>query len=387
MKLFKHQEKAIELYKERNGKLYLSWETGTGKTRGALAIANANNFKNLLVVAPKSSHLSWHTEKEYFKDLKVEVITYEAFRDKFDNFTKYDFLIFDESHRLKNPSAKMTKKAIEFAVKEKLPPRILLSGTPADRYYELYSQLKVLNPEDKTFTKYFPSYTKFITFFYHLNEYYKPESLRDKNYEKWLRDWFYEYAFVVKKEDVIELPPIIEIPVKFPPQHIDDSDYEDFDNLSLYTVLTFMTKFRKSVSNQKIEWAISFLEDNPNTIIFSLFKEPAERIKQKLKDKVYLITGEYRKDFDNALTRQDKPIVSTYALKEGANLQKYHNIVFLAPPLAYRDYQQAIARVYRIGQQKKVNIYKLLQNPIDYQVYNILKNKESVYQYLRKEKS
>jgi SNF2 family DNA or RNA helicase len=381
IKLFKHQEEAISLYKQKEGKLYLNWETGTGKTIGALAIANAHGFKNLLVVAPKSSHLSWATEKEHFKDLNVDIITYEAFRDKIDNFSKYDFLIFDEAHRLKNPSAKITKKAVEYAVLDKLPPRILLSGTPADRYYELYSQLKVLNPEDKAFTKQFPSYTKFIKFFYYLDNYYKPERLKSKDYEKWLKEWFLDYAHVVKKEDVVELPPLVEIPVKFPKQKID----VDVDDLSLYTVSTFITEFRKSVSKQKIDWVLDFLEDNPDTIVFSLFREPVEQIKQQLKDRVYLITGQYKKDFDNALQRQDKPIICTYALKEGANLQKYSNIVFLAPPLAYRDYQQAIARIYRVGQNKKVSLYKLLQNSIDYKVYAIIKEKNSVYDYLRKE--
>jgi len=381
IKLFKHQEEAISLYKEKEGKLYLNWETGTGKTIGALAIANAHGFKNLLVVAPRSSHLSWATEKEHFKDLQIDIITYEAFRDKYNNFFKYDFLIFDEAHRLKNPSAKITKKAVEYAVQEKLPPRILLSGTPADRYYELYSQLKVLNPGDKLFTKQFPSYSRFINFFYYLDDYYKPERLKSKDYEKWLKEWFLDYAHVVRKEDVVELPPLTEIPIKFPKEKID----VDVDDLSLYTVSTFITEFRKSVSKQKIEWVLSFIEDNTNTIVFSLFREPVELIKQKLGDKVYLITGEYRKDFDNALQRQDKPIVCTYALKEGANLQRYNNVVYLAPPLSYRDYQQSLARVYRTGQDKKVSVYKLLQNSIDYKVYNILKEKGSVYNYLRKE--
>ncbi len=53
MQLFKHQEMAINLFKERNEKLYLNWETGTGKTLGSLAIANHYGFKNLLIVAPK----------------------------------------------------------------------------------------------------------------------------------------------------------------------------------------------------------------------------------------------------------------------------------------------------------------------------------------------
>jgi len=381
IKLFKHQEEAITLYKQREGKLYLNWETGTGKTIGALAIANAHNFKNLLVVAPRSSHLSWATEKEHFPNLNLTIITYEAFRSKVNDFSSYDFLIFDEAHRLKNPSAKITKKAVEYAVRDKLPPRILLSGTPADRYYELYSQLKVLNPDDKAFTKQFPSYTKFINYYYYLDKYYKPERLKNKHDEKYLKEWFLDYAHVVRKEDVVELPPLTEILIKFPKQKID----VDVDDLSLYTVSTFITEFRKSVSKQKIEWVLEFLEDNPDTIVFSLFKEPTELIKRKLGDKVYLITGQYKKDFDNALQYQDKPIIATFALKEGANLQQYSNIVFLAPPLAYRDYQQAVARVYRTGQTKKVNIYKLLQNGIDYKVYGIIKEKGSVYDYLRKE--
>jgi superfamily II DNA or RNA helicase len=381
IKLFKHQEEAISLYKEREGKLYLNWETGTGKTLGALAIANAHGFKNLLVVAPRSSHLSWATEKERFPNLQLEIVTYEAFRDKIKSFGKYDFLIFDEAHRLKNPSAEVTKKAIEYAIEGKLPPRIMLSGTPADRYYELYSQLKVLNPQDKTFTKQFPSYTKFLNFFYYLNDFYKPERLKSKEYESWLRDWFLDYAHVVKKEDVVEFPPLNEISIRLPKQKID----VDVEDLSLYTVSSFISEFRKSVSKEKLDWVVEFLEDNPHTIVFSLFKEPVEKLKEKLRDKVYLITGDYRRDFDDALRKQDKPIICTYVLKEGANLQKYNNVVYLAPPLAFRDYQQSLARVYRTGQEKKVSVYKLLQNSIDYKVYNILNNKASVYDYLRKE--
>ncbi len=379
MKLFKHQEEAINLFKQKGGKVYLNWETGTGKTIGALAIANAHNYKNLLVVAPKSAHLSWLNEKENFKSLNVSVVTYEAFRDKIDNFSVYDFLIFDEAHRLKNPGAKMTKKAVEYAMKGKLPPRLLLSGTPADRYYEIYSQLKVLNPNDSMFTK-FPSYSRFVNYFYYLNEYYKPDRLKHSSEAKILKNWFQNYAHIVKKEDVIELPPLSEIAVKIPKQNSDI----DISEFSLYTVSSFITEFRKSVTKEKIDWVIEFLEDNPDTIVFSLFKEPVEKIKQAANTKVYLITGDYKKDFDNALQKQDKPIVSTYTLKEGANLQKYSNIVFLAPPLAYRDYQQSIARVYRTGQTKKVSVYKLLQNSIDWKVYNIIAQKGSVYDYLRK---
>jgi SNF2 family DNA or RNA helicase len=385
MKLFKHQEQAIKIYKEKDGLLYLNWETGTGKTIGALAIADAQSFRKLLVVAPKSSHLSWQSEQEHFPNLHLTVITYEAFRDKIDDFSKFDFVIFDEAHRLKNPSAKMTKRATALATSGELPPRILLSGTPADRYYEIYSQLKVLNPEDKMFTKYFSSYTKFINYYYYINNFYKPTTLKEKEYERELKEWFLKYAHVVKKEDVVELPPLAEIPIKFKKTKLNDIDF-DFDKAGLYTVSHFTTEYRKaSMSKDKLQWILDFLEDNPNTIVFSLFKAPVLELQKHLKDKAYIITGEYKKDFDNALRRQDKPIITTYALKEGANLQKYSNVVYLSLPMAYRDYQQSLARVYRTGQDKKVNIYKLFQQTIDYKVYNIIRNKGRVYDYLRKE--
>jgi SNF2 family DNA or RNA helicase len=85
------------------------------------------------------------------------------------------------------------------------------------------------------------------------------------------------------------------------------------------------------------------------------------------------------------IVKQDKPIISTYAMGEGANLQKgYKNIIFASLPLKYIDLEQAIGRVYRTGQTKKVAIYYLLQNGIDKTVLNILKNKRNVVEYLRK---
>jgi superfamily II DNA or RNA helicase len=379
MQLFKHQQEAITLFKNRNEKLYLNWETGTGKTLGALAIAHHYGFKNLLVVAPRSSHLSWQTESQHFTDLKLSIITYEAFRDKIEDFSSYDFVIFDEAHRLKNNSAKMTKKAIAYAMSNKLPPRLLLSGTPADRLYEIYTQLRVLNPDDAFFKKY-KSYSYFLNSFYYLDKYYKPERIKNQEYKQMLKNWFLKYAHVVKKEDVVELPPLHELTIKLPKEKIDI----DIDDFSLYTVATFIQEFRQSITQSKIDWVMDFIEDNPDTIVFSLFKDPVMTIKSKLKHNVYAITGEYKQDFDMALSKQDKPIVTTYALKEGANLQQYKNVVFLAPPLSYRDYNQSLSRVYRTGQTQKVSIYKILQNGIDYKIYAILNDKASVYDYLRK---
>ena len=64
--LWKHQQEAIELFKTKGNRLYLNWDTGTGKTIGALAIASTYNYKNVLVVAPKSSTFSWIEDNKHF---------------------------------------------------------------------------------------------------------------------------------------------------------------------------------------------------------------------------------------------------------------------------------------------------------------------------------
>ncbi|MFN7112675.1 MAG: DEAD/DEAH box helicase family protein, partial [Brevundimonas sp.] len=79
IKLWKHQEEAITLFAKKNYRLYLNWDTGTGKTIGALAIAKAYNYKNVLVVAPKSSFFSWSEDNKHFS-LNLSIYSYESFR-------------------------------------------------------------------------------------------------------------------------------------------------------------------------------------------------------------------------------------------------------------------------------------------------------------------
>ncbi len=107
---------------------------------------------------------------------------------------------------------------------------------------------------------------------------------------------------------------------------------------------------------------IDFVEENPNTIVFSYFIDFVEAVKSKLKNKAYYITGQtpdaVRKQI---IEKQDKPLITTYAMSEGANLQQgYKNIVFASLPLKYIDLEQAIGRIYRAGQSNKVALFYLI---------------------------
>jgi SNF2 family DNA or RNA helicase len=375
IKLFKHQEQAVNLFPQKK---YLAWEVGCGKTAGALAICKYHGFNRVLVVAPKSAHQSWLHDNRYF-NINIEIVTYEWFRDKINDFSKFDLVVFDEAHRLSYTKTQWTRKAIQLRIERKIKEVLLLSGTPIDMFHKIYAQLKVINPWDEMFQKY-KSYSQFINAYFELDEYFKPRGLLRPEFKQELKQWFEKYAHVVRREDVLELPPLQEITVELQPVEL---EYE----LSNYELANFIKEYRASaLTKEKFEFVIDFLSENPNTIVFSLFVEFVNKVKERFENKVYCITGQTPTEYRmQVITKQDKPIVSTYAMGEGANLQRnYKNIIFASLPLKYTDLEQAIGRVYRTGQDKKVVVYYLVQNGIDKAVLRILKSKRNLVEYLRR---
>jgi SNF2 family DNA or RNA helicase len=376
VKLFRHQEKALELFPQKR---YFAWEVGTGKTIGALAVVKQNSFNKVLVVAPKSAHQSWLNDNQHF-NIDIEIATYERFRDKINDFSSFDIVIFDEAHRLSYTKTQWTKKAIQLRMDRKIKEVLLLSGTPIDMYHKLYAQLKVLNPDDEMFRRY-RSYTQFVNAYFLLDDYFKPIGLLRPEFKHELKAWFEKYAYIVKREDVVELPPLQEIAVELKSVKL------EYD-ISNYELANFIKEYKAScLTKEKIEYVLDFIEENQNTIVFSLFIDFVKILQDKLKNKAYFITGQTPAEYRmRVIERQDKPIISTYAMSEGANLQKgYKNVVFASLPLKYIEMEQAIGRVYRTGQSNKVVLYYLLQNGIDKTVLNILNRKQNVVEYLKKQ--
>jgi SNF2 family DNA or RNA helicase len=376
VKLFRHQEKALELFPQKR---YFAWEVGTGKTIGALAVVKQNSFNKVLVVAPKSAHQSWLNDNQHF-NIDIEIATYERFRDKINDFSSFDIVIFDEAHRLSYTKTQWTKKAIQLRMDRKIKEVLLLSGTPIDMYHKLYAQLKVLNPNDEMFRRY-RSYTQFVNAYFLLDDYFKPIGLLRPEFKHELKAWFEKYAYIVKREDVVELPPLQEIAVELKSVKL------EYD-ISNYELANFIKEYKAScLTKEKIEYVLDFIEENQNTIVFSLFIDFVKILQDKLKNKAYFITGQTPAEYRmRVIERQDKPIISTYAMSEGANLQKgYKNVVFASLPLKYIEMEQAIGRVYRTGQSNKVVLYYLLQNGIDKTVLNILNRKQNVVEYLKKQ--
>jgi SNF2 family DNA or RNA helicase len=392
VELLSHQRRAVENF---NGYAYLAWETGTGKTLAALKIAE--NFKNVLIMCPASVQTVWWNEIEKWgiRLRNVEVVSYDYFRMHTDEILKknfWNFVIFDEAHKLKNVKAKITKLVMKIFAKTY---KVMLSGTPFEKHEDYYAQLRILRPDHPFQRLSFREYKE--TFFviddrFHYIIGFRSRLMKEEFFEKYVSP----YVYFVRRSDVVELPSLIEDNKFFSSNNylIDDEDeMYDFDLMEREwrffgeeenILKAFMYRYKKSaLLRDKIEYAADFIADNPQTVVFSYFLEPLHLITKKVKD-VYFINGQNKKDLEEALKRGKKPILATYCISEGINLTHYKNIIFLCLPLAWRVYEQALSRVWRYGQSAKVYLLRLVdRNGIDGRVWEILKQKKNVLDELK----
>lgn len=166
-KLMEFQREGVKFVLRHGGRALLGDEMGLGKTVQALAVLSA--YKDewpVLIVCPSSLRESWSSsiqewlgvpenkirvihsgkdaEQTRIGSFEFLVISYN-FLDKMKLEGKFNLVIVDESHYLKDPSAKRTKAAMPILRESKRC--LLLTGTPAlNRPKEIFTQLACLVP-------------------------------------------------------------------------------------------------------------------------------------------------------------------------------------------------------------------------------------------------
>ena len=170
---YEHQKESCKFFVSR-GSSILAAEMGTGKSYISIISALEIDAKKILVVCPASLKYNWEREIESFTDeVKVvegknwctsrfTIINYDILKNFHtlkpkngdnENFIfnsmlvseKFDLIICDEAHFLKNPDSNRAKILNEVASKIKDVKVWLLTGTPiANRPMDFFNLLKLI---------------------------------------------------------------------------------------------------------------------------------------------------------------------------------------------------------------------------------------------------
>jgi len=154
-----YQRAAIAFGLERDNVLFAD-EMGLGKTIEALGVINADpKAKRILIVCPASLKLNWAREcerwlvdrgtvavagKSFPKDANVVILNYDILGKWSKELRKrWDVLVADECHYVKNKDAQRSKKLFALKARRKL----FLTGTPIlNRPVELWTIVSSLDP-------------------------------------------------------------------------------------------------------------------------------------------------------------------------------------------------------------------------------------------------
>lgn len=151
----------------------LADEMGLGKTLQCLTVCKSllkpvRILQKILIVTPSSLTSNWNNEinrwlkadrlfafvvegkakiKDYSSQIHIPfvIVSYEMLLSNLEDFkeVKFDLLILDEGHRLKNKSSKLVQGLLELQISKK----ILLTGTPIqNNLQEFFSIVDFVNP-------------------------------------------------------------------------------------------------------------------------------------------------------------------------------------------------------------------------------------------------
>ena len=400
-------------------KLGLWMEQGTGKTLVALRVATLLWKKGLvnsvLVLAPKVVLSVWEKEIKdtllcpYSIDIngdgiQFDLLNYERLRnykDKKKRRVKYDLVIADESHRIKNRNSIQSKVAAKFS--ENAPYVLALSGTPrGNEDVDFYAQYRFINPS------LFGTWKEFD------KEYLKPcgymgykRKLRPLKAKKFYQI-IHENSYRITKDECFELPGITETTI--PVELVNRAPYdklladlvikfksqEDIITIEAPLAITLASKLQQLASgfiydeqhniiptdDSKVKALKELLSDiKGRVIIFCKYTYEIDLIYKELADLYKILVYDGRTKDKSAWKQFSQYDIFLAQIKSGGtglNLQNESStVIFYSLTFSYIDTSQAKDRVYRYGQKEKVSVYYLVaKDTIEEDILDRVNNKK-----------
>ena len=400
-------------------------DLGLGKTAETIVAVETTRFhSSMMVVCPNSVKYQWREEilkwTQYYQPITVIewknraeqldqydggwlILNYHNFRSDpvFSSMGYWDWVIFDEAHKLKN------RKSQTFLAAKKMKSKrmALLTGTPTGNdISEIWALLHLLHPDRYTsFWRFFEMYVDYY------QDYFGSRKILGVRNPVLLRRELSTRMIQRKKAEVApELPKKINqvVPVKMIPKQ--KEQYEQMAREAAIMMLTgelleapnqmaVLMRLRQILSTTanfnlpdysgKLDAAVEIVKNTDRkVIIFTVFRRTVMALMDRLqKAKVksaFIMGGVSAEDREAARiainTGGTRVLVCT--IKSGGlglNLQGASVGIFIDKEWNPIDQQQAGDRMHRLGQTRTVHIISLIcRGTVDEAVERILEKKQ-----------
>jgi superfamily II DNA or RNA helicase len=368
-------------------------DMGLGKTVQSLAAMchlHALGQRHFLVVAPNSVLINWEREvtthtglrpfvlhgtqrlancAEWSKSGGVGITTYDTAGVLLPHIANIDMLVVDEAHKIKNPKAKRTRRITSAAAKA--PIVALMSGTALEnRLSELHALVCLAQPEIKAAADYLLSSAR-----------PSAEEARRRIAAAYLRrtqvDVLSELPEMTKVDEYVSLSE--------DERNTEEAMKPHVQNQRIAT--TIGTGDGNSAKYERLKELLEFYRANGDkVVIFSAFRQVLEDV-SKICGGCDQITGEVSpsKRMEMIDRLKAKTGFGCLALQvdaggQGLNIQFARVVILMEPQFKPSTESQAIARVYRMGQGRKVIVHRLIaKDSIDEDLVELIKYKQQIF--------
>ncbi len=406
-------------------------EMGLGKTIEVMGYINLAKPHNVLIICPAIAkltpwvreiqkwsihpykiHVVWGADNDInCSEGTITIINYDVLGKNFDALSKYkfDLIVIDESHKLKNPKALRTKFAMALEGNKK----ILLTGTPIlNRPQELFTQLQILqHPLGQSYWKFIYDYS-FVQPVGKSGRLILPNETKLPELQRILRSTVMIRR--LKKDVLPELPPkarnLITFDYEASPEEIillkkinemaEGLDFENAIRKLRYDKEFFgeIERVRHEQGRKKVPYAIEYiknlLENEEKVVVFAWHHDVVEAIANAFEN-VAIITGQTpvsaRGEIQNKF--QTDPECHLFVGNISASgiaidLYAASNAVFVELDWTPSNLFQAEDRLHRVGQEDSVFIdYLVTKDSIDTWLANVIVNKQAVIEMITETKN
>jgi len=392
----------------------------THNTTSTIIASLEAGSKKVLIICPATLKINWKREIENYSDKSVYIaegknfstdsdfviINYDIIKNFHDPkkkdesqilLAKFDLVIIDEAHYIKNAQAQRTK-LINDIVKN-VDRLWLLTGTPmTSRPIDYFNLLSLVDsPVSKNWMAYVIRYCEGYQFkagprkVWNVMGASNLEELRDRTSGTILRRL---------KENVLDLPDKIITPVylKLKSKQYEEvmGEYYDWydknpdESKSLTVQFSKLTKVRQIIADEKItqtiEIAENIIEQDKKVIIFCNFTDSLNKITEHFGKTAVKLDGSMSKASRQFSVDQfqENPKVKVFvgnikAAGVGITLTAAEAVIMNDLSFLPSDHAQSEDRAYRYGQKNNVLVYyPIFENTIEGIIYDILNNKKLV---------